>query len=204
MDTSLILQNVQKRIQLTAEEEEFLTQKLSTRILKKKEMFHREGEISNTLAFVNKGCLRSYFTDQNGFEHVLSFAIEDWWISDMYSGTFRQPGILNIEALENTEIILLGNQDRELLFEQVPKFERFFRILMEKSMINMQQRLLENVSLPAYDRFVLFIEQYPNLLGRVPQIHLAAYLGITPEFLSKIKKEWLLSSSKRKKAIQKK
>ncbi len=204
MDTSLILQNVKKRIQLTAKEEELFTQKLSKRILKKKEMFHREGEISNAVAFVNKGCLRSYFTDQNGFEHVLSFAIEDWWISDIYSATYRQPGRLNIEALEQTEIILLSNQDRELLFEQVPKFERFFRILMEKSMINMQQRLLENVSLPAYDRFVLFVERYPNLLGRVPQIHLAAYLGITPEFLSKIKKEWLLSSSKRKKAIQKK
>jgi CRP-like cAMP-binding protein len=204
VDTSLILQNVKKRIQLTAKEEELFTQKLSKRILKKKEMFHREGEISNAVAFVNKGCLRSYFTDQNGFEHVLSFAIEDWWISDIYSATYRQPGRLNIEALEQTEIILLSNQDRELLFEQVPKFERFFRILMEKSMINMQQRLLENVSLPAYDRFVLFVERYPNLLGRVPQIHLAAYLGITPEFLSKIKKEWLLSSSKRKKAIQKK
>jgi CRP-like cAMP-binding protein len=204
VDTSLILQNVRKRIQLTAKEEELFIQKLSKRILKKKEMFHREGEISNALAFVNKGCLRSYFTDQNGFEHVLSFAIEDWWTSDIYSGTYRQPGRLNIEALESTEIILLGNQDRELLFEQVPKFERFFRMLMEKSMINMHQRLLENVSLPAYDRFVLFVERYPNLLGRVPQIHLAAYLGITPEFLSKIKKEWLLSSSKSKKAIQKK
>lgn len=192
----LILQNVSRFIELTAEESEFFVSLLKHRHIRRRQYLLQEGDICKYTVFVNSGCLRSYSVDSNGFEHILQFAIEDWWIGDMYSHITQQPGFLNIDALEDSDVLLLHRDDQIRLFEQVPKFERFFRILLEKSMVMHQLRLMENISMSAAQRYELFAKRYPKIIARVPQTQIAAYLGITPEFLSKIKKELLKKSTR--------
>lgn len=185
MDPSLILNNVCKHIQLTETEKEIFTSFLHAKKLKKKEYLLRQGEICKHSAFVLSGCLRGYSIDKNGTEHVLSFAPADWWMADMYSLISQQPGVLNIEALEETEMLLLSKTNQERLYAEVPKFERFFRILAEKSLVANQQRLIDRLSLTGEERYKIFCNRYPTLINHLPQKQIAAYIGVSPEFLSR-------------------
>ncbi|MCX7743342.1 MAG: Crp/Fnr family transcriptional regulator [Flavobacteriales bacterium] len=187
----LILQNISRFIELNSGEIDFFVSLLKPHHLRRRQFLLQEGMVCNYTAFVYNGCLRSYSVDSNGFEHILQFAIEDWWIGDMYSLVTRQPGFLTIDALEESDVLLLHRDDQLRLFNEVPKFERFFRILLEKSMVMHQLRLMENISMPAAQRYQIFASRYPQIIARVPQTQIAAYLGITPEFLSKIKKDLL-------------
>src|SRR5690606_16588616 len=131
--------------------------------------------------------LKSYKVDGEGKEHILNFAVRDWWIADLYSLFSQKPAVLNIEAIEDTEVLLLSRTDHSLLYERIPKFERFFRILVENALVANQQRLIDNMSLTAEERYLRFIKRYPDIPACVPQRSMASYLGITPEFLSKIR-----------------
>lgn len=187
----LILQAVARHIELTEPEKAFFISLLEQRKLKRRQLLLREGQVCPWSAFVTSGCLRGFTLDKNGFEHVLSFAPEGWWIADMYSYISQQAGTLNIEALEETQVLLLSKNKQDVLFERVPRFERFFRILIENSLVASQQRLLNNLSLTAPERYQYFCRQYPSLVNRLPQKHIAAYLGVTPEFFSKMRHELL-------------
>jgi CRP-like cAMP-binding protein len=187
MDFSLILQSVGRHIQLSDKEAAFFTALLQERKLKKKQFLVHENEINKFTAFVNSGCLRSYSVDRNGFEHILQFAPPGWWIADIYSLISRQPGKLNIDALEDSTVLLLNRTDQEALFEKVPKFERFFRILTENSIAANHNRLLDYMGLNAQERYEIFCKRYPTLMQSLPQKQIASYLGVTPEFLSKMK-----------------
>jgi CRP-like cAMP-binding protein len=125
--------------------------------------------------------------DKEGNEHILSFALKEWWIADMYSYISQQPGTLNIEAVADSEVTILSRENQDLLYRRVPKFERFFRILVENSLVANQQRLIDNLSSTAEERYLNFIKKYPLIPSCVPQHNIASYLGITPEFLSKIR-----------------
>jgi len=138
---------------------------------------------------VLSGCLRGYTVDSNGFEHVLSFAPADWWMGDMYSLTTQKPGNLYVEALEDTEVLLLPKISQDKLFEQIPQLERYFRILAEKSLVAYQQRMVDGLSLNAAERYKRFCNRYPTLIFHLPQKQIAAYIGVTPEFFSKMRKE---------------
>jgi CRP-like cAMP-binding protein len=190
MDNALILGNVSKHIQLNKKEKEYFNSLLKEKKIKRKQFILRENEICINSIFVTKGCLRGYNIDQNGFEHILQFAPPDWWIADMYSLITHRPGNLNIEAIEDTEVLLLARKDQEKLFIEVPSFERFFRILTEKSLVANRQRILDNMSLTALQRFETFCHQYPTLIEQLPQKLIASYIGVTPEFLSKVKAEY--------------
>ena len=185
MSFQLILDNVCKHIRLSDEEKELFTSMLQTKKIKRKEYLLREGEICKHSAFVLSGCLRGYSIDKNGTEHVLSFAPADWWMADMYSLLSQQPGVLNIEALEDTEMLLLSKINQEKLYTQIPAFERFFRILAEKSLVANQQRLIDRLSLTGQERYAKFCQRYPTLINHLPQKQIAAYIGVTPEFLSR-------------------
>lgn len=185
MPTS-ILENVAKHVQLTAEEQAYFMALVKPRSLKRREMLLQIGEVSRYSTFVVKGCLRSYNLDKNGFEHVLSFAPPGWWIADMYSFISQKPGTLFIEALEPSEVLLLAKEDQERLYAEIPKFERFFRILIENSLVSNQQRLLDKLSLPAQERYVNFCKKYPSLVNCLPRKQIASYIGVTPEFFSKM------------------
>jgi CRP-like cAMP-binding protein len=187
MDSSLVLTNVAKHITLTDKERDFFISLLHYQSLKRKDFVLRQGEVCKNSSFVLSGALKGYTVDKEGNEHILSFALSEWWIADMYSYISQKPGTLNIEAVADSEITMLSRDNQDLLFSKVPKFERFFRILIENSLVANQQRLIDNLSSTAEERYLHFIKKYPLIPSCVPQHNIASYLGITPEFLSKIR-----------------
>jgi CRP-like cAMP-binding protein len=187
----LILKNVSRHITLTPEESAYFTSILKKKTLRKKQYLLQAGDTSRHECFVNKGCLRTYHVDDKGQEHIVQFAIEEWWIGDMYSFITGQPSLYHIDALEDCELLLIEKQQWEKLFEQVPKFERFFRRLLQNAFIAMQRRIAENMSLSAEERYTNFLQRYPQFEQRLPQRQIASFLGITPESLSRIRKRRL-------------
>lgn len=149
----------------------------------------REGQVSRDVAFVLSGCLRSYSVDENGFEHILQFAPVEWWITDMYSFISQQPAFLNVEAITDSRVALLSRTDQLDLFDKVPKLERYFRVLTENSLVSSRQRLIDSMSLTARQRYTKFCNTYPSIINEIPQKLIAAYIDVTPEFLSKLRGE---------------
>jgi CRP-like cAMP-binding protein len=182
-----ILENISKHISLTEEETSLFLSKTETKQFKAKTILLSAGEICKHSYFVNSGLLRSFNINDNIVEHVLSFACEGWWIGDMYSLLSQKPGNLFIEVLEDAEIVLLSRENQEELYTQIPKLERFFRILIENSLVANQERLMDNLSLTAEERFEKFCKKYPTLIQKVPQKQIASFIGVTPEFFSKMK-----------------
>ncbi|RVT98371.1 Crp/Fnr family transcriptional regulator [Mucilaginibacter limnophilus] len=186
MSFELILQSISKYIQLTPVESAHFTSLLYTRHLRRKDFLLEDGDICKNSAFTIKGCLKGYTVDQNGDAHVLNFAPPGWWIADMYSLLSQKPGTLNIEANEETEVLLLSKTNQEQLYHDIPKFERFFRIITENSLVAYQQRLMDNLSLPAEERFNNFCKRYPSLVNSMSKKDIASYIGVTPEFFSRM------------------
>lgn len=186
-----ILQNIAKHISLTAEEQHLFLSKVETKHFKSKTLLLNAGEICKHSYFVNSGMLRSFNINDNIVEHVLSFACEGWWISDLYSYISQKPGNLFIEVLEDAEVVVLSKENQELLYSEIPKLERFFRILIENSLVAHQERLMDNLSLSAEERFEKFCKKYPTLIQKIPQKQIASFIGVTPEFLSKMKSRML-------------
>ncbi len=188
MESSPILLNVRKHIDLTPAEEGYFISLLEEKNVQRKECIVKEGEACIHINFVQKGTLRAYYRDAEENENVVMFAISDWWITDMHSFSNEQPAMLNIDALEESTLQQLSKSDLDQLFQQVPKFERFFRILMQNAYVREQLRVVENLSMPAADRYNAFLNKYPQFAQRVPLKQIASYLGITPEFLSLLRK----------------
>lgn len=186
----LILDNINKIVSLTETETSLLFSKLETVAVKAKTIILQPGDISRHSYFVNQGVLRSFTISDNITEHVMHFACEGWWIGDMYSLLTQKPGNLFIEVLEDAELLLLSKENQEILYEAIPKLERFFRILTENSLVAHQERLMDNLSLTAVARFEKFCQKYPDLIHRVPQKHIASFIGVTPEFFSKLKNSY--------------
>lgn len=189
MDSGLILTNLAKHIHLEPDEQAYFLTLLQPLTLKRKQFLLHRGEVCKHASFVISGCLRGYTIDSNGFEHILSFAPSDWWIADMYSLITQQPGYLYIDALEETKVLLLSKVDLEALYSHLPQFERYFRIITEKSLVSYQQRTLDSLSLSAQERYLTFCKRYPSLINSIPQKSIASYIGVTPEFLSKMRKD---------------
>jgi CRP-like cAMP-binding protein len=189
MNFELILKNISRHIRLDEKEVDYFTSLLSSKKIRRKEFLLREGEVNTHETFINKGCLRNYTIDDKGTEHIIVFAIEDWWTSDLYSFLTQTPATFNIDALEDTEVLQISKDNLEKLFENIPKFERFFRIMFQNAFIAQQQRISSNLSLTAEERYNRFIAKYPQMEQRISQKQMAAYLGITPEFLSMLRKK---------------
>ena len=187
----LVIQNISKHISLTPDEELLFLSKIETKNYKAKTIILNAGEVCKNSYFVNSGLLRSFNINDNIAEHVLSFACEGWWIGDMYSLLSQKPGTLFIEVLEDAEVVLLSKENQEQLYQEIPKLERFFRILTENSLVANQERLMDNLSLSAEERFQKFCKRYPTLIQKVPQKQIASYIGVTPEFFSKMKTRML-------------
>jgi CRP-like cAMP-binding protein len=186
-----ILANVSKHITLTADEQHFWRGLLRSKHVSKAEYLLEMGDISLYQHFVVSGCLRVYHVSEDGKEHILQFAPEDWWTGNMSSMLKNQPSQLIIEAMEDTVVLQIDKASQELLFERIPKFERFFRILITNAFMAQQRRTLSNLSKTAEERYAEFRRLYPGLDGRVAQKHIASYLGMTPEFLSTVRKRVL-------------
>ena len=178
---------VAKYIQLTEEEKAFFHSLLRHRKVPKKTFLLQEGEVCDFEAFILKGLIRTYYLDKEGVETILLFAVEDWWASDITSFSERKPSNLFIETLEECELLTINYVDKSRLFEKVPAFERMFRLLVQRSLSVLQQRFYSSISETAEERYKQFLEKYPLVAQRVPQHQIARYIGVSPEFLSKVR-----------------
>jgi len=148
-----------------------------------------EGDVCTHIGFVNSGCLREYTIDNKGTEHIVQFAIEDWWVSDLHSYLSGKPAEYNVDALQDSEVLLLEKSARDEMLDKCPKMERFFRLLVEANHVATHQRIADSLSASAEERYLKFIKTYPKLFETVPQNQIASYLGITPQSLSRIRKD---------------
>ncbi|MBK6951074.1 MAG: Crp/Fnr family transcriptional regulator [Crocinitomicaceae bacterium] len=179
--------NVNRSVTFSQEELDIFHSLLEHRSVPKKTFLLQEGEVCNFEAYVIKGCVRTYYIDENGFEVILQFGIEDWWLGDAASFNEQTPTKLFIETIEDSELFIFTPHSKEELLFRVPKFERVFRLLIQRNLAATQSRLFHTFSKPAQERYLEFIEKYPTIPQRVPQHYIASYLGISPEFLSKIR-----------------
>lgn len=187
--TNLLQQNLARHAALTPEEIEQFHHLFEPQFLKKKAFFLREGAVCEHEAFVTKGLFRVYHLDQHGVEQVLYFAMEDWWITDIDSFTNQRPSQLFIEALEDSELLVISKENKALAYQRIPSLNKLYRVMTEKTHVALQRRMLASLSKTADQRYLDFIEKYPRLAQRLPNIQVAAYLGISHEFLSKIRKK---------------
>ncbi|SMG17220.1 Crp/Fnr family transcriptional regulator [Arenibacter troitsensis] len=185
----LLKQNILKHIALSNKEIDSFCNLFNENKVMKKQFLLREGDICKFEGFVTKGLFRIYHIDQNGFEQVLYFAQENWWITDMDSFTNEKPSHLYIQALEDSVVLLISKKDKEFAYNNIPKIEKLFRIMTQKTHISLQRRMIDNLSKTADQRYIDFIEKYPNLFQRLTNLQIAAYLGISHEFLSKIRRK---------------
>ncbi|RXK83730.1 Crp/Fnr family transcriptional regulator [Filimonas effusa] len=180
-------QFVAKHIALTEEETSFFHSLLKFRKVKKKSFLLQEGEVCDFEAFIVKGCTRTYYIDKEGYETILLFGVEGWWVSDIGSFSEQKPSMQFIETVEDCELLVIDYRSKSLLFEKIPAFERVFRLLVQRSLSVLQQRFYASVSQTAEERYRDFIERYPAVVQRIPQHQIARYIGVSPEFLSKVK-----------------
>jgi CRP-like cAMP-binding protein len=183
-----ILANFALHINLNAVETELLKSKLQFKVFKKNDELLSAGENCRNIYFVNQGCLRVFNRDKEGEEHNILFTPENWWATDITSFSEQVPSFYNISALETTEVFYLSYPVLEQLYIDIPKLERFFRILTQNGFSLHQRRINSNLSKTAQERYIAFQKQYPHLEQRIAQKHIASYLGITPVFLSMIRK----------------
>lgn len=183
-----ILKNVSRFIQLTPQETEYFVSCLKHKKIRKRQYLVQEGDIALYEYFVNSGCLRMFYVDSKGMEHNVQFSIEDWWTGDMYSFLTNTPAKYNIVAIEDSELSCIERSVQEDLYIKIPKFEKFFRHLLQNAFITLQERILSGMSETAEERYLHFRKKYPSMDKRIPLNQIASYLGITPESLSRIRR----------------
>lgn len=185
VDQALAL--LRKHLLLSASECTVLLDRLRPFQLARKSVLIQPGQLARDVAFITDGCLQAYSIDEQGTAHILQFAPAEWWITDMHSFISKQPAHLRVDALLPTTGVLLSREDQLDLFDRIPNLERHFRILTENALVGSRQRILDGMSLSARARYDKFCKTYPSLVHAIPQKRIAEYLGITPEFLSKIR-----------------
>jgi len=185
---------VTKAVGVNEEEKDLFNALLQFKKIPKKTFLLSEGEVCNFECFINKGCIRTYYIDENGNEVTLQFAIEGWWVSDIASFHERKPSKMFIETLEDCEVLTLSPDSKDTLLKKAPKFERMFRLLVQRNLSRLQERLFQTIATTATEKYLDFLERYPTIPQRVAQHYIASYLGFSPEFLSKVRTR--LSKSK--------
>ncbi|WP_299684388.1 Crp/Fnr family transcriptional regulator [uncultured Dokdonia sp.] len=189
MNQQPLLAYIKKYIDLTAEEETIVLSKIIDRRYLKNQYIIQQGDICKTINFIIAGCTKMFYVDEEGQEHIIMFSVEDWWSSDLGSFITQTPADFNIQCLENTQLIQFTFDKLEGLYKEVPKLERLFRKITERAFVASQKRVVRNFSLSAKEQYLTFKNTYPKIEQRVPQYMIASYLGITKEFLSKIKSQ---------------
>lgn len=185
----VLFKAINEKVNLTEQEQEICSGFFISKKLRKKQYLLHQEEVCKYTAFVQKGVLRSFMIDDKGNEHIIQFAFEGWWINDMYSFLTSEPSTYNIDVLEEAEVLLLTKSANEALLETLPKMERYFRILSQNALIAMQKRVLGSLSNTAEEKYIKLLSTYPDILQSVPQHMIASYLGVTPETLSRVRKQ---------------
>jgi CRP-like cAMP-binding protein len=180
--------HVLEKVVLTDEEKETIKTFFIFKKLRKRQYLLQEGEVCKYMSFVEKGLLRSYNVDEKGEEHMIQFAWEGWWISDTYSFVSGEKAAFNIDAIEVTELLMITAVDFEEMTLQVPKMERYFRILFQNNIVTKERRLMSSITHTAEEKYIELADSNPEIIVRIPQNLIASYLGLAPETLSRIKK----------------
>jgi CRP-like cAMP-binding protein len=183
------LDSVLRAVPLTPGEIQYFNGLLKERHLEKREFVLRSGNICAYETYVTKGCLRIYYNDDKGVEHVVKFAVEDWWALDLQSFEMQTPAFYSIQALEDTTTFQISKADHDRLYEAIPKFEKFARLRYQNSYMLLQERMTQHLFSTAEERYTHFTNKYPGLELRISQKDIASYLGITPEFLSMLRRK---------------
>jgi CRP-like cAMP-binding protein len=177
-----------KSITITEADKTILKQHVIVKKIRKRQYLLQEGDVCKQVAFVSKGMLRSYTTDDKGNERIIQFAPEGWFISDLYSMITGEPSTQNIDAIEDSELVLINTASQEKLQELIPEYIKFNYLQMRGAYIALQKRLADMFALSAEEKYVKLLNTYPDIVQRVPQHMIASYMGLTPETLSRIRK----------------
>jgi CRP-like cAMP-binding protein len=189
MNHSPLITYIGKYIPLAVEEETLLISKIIIRKYLKDQYISQQGDTCKSVNFIIAGCTKTFYMDLEGQEHIVMFSIEDWWTSDLGSFITQTPADFNVQCIESTELIQFTYDNLEELYKEIPKLERLFRKIVERAFAASQKRIIRNFSLTAKERYQFFKKSHPEIDQRVPQYMIASYLGITKEFLSKIKSQ---------------
>ena len=194
MELSLVSQNIHKIIELNASEQHTFKSLVEVISVNRNEILLREGQRCSYEYFVLKGCLRSFYIDAENHEHTTLFATEGWWTGNLKSFVRNTPSEFYVQALENTMVMRIPKKHMEALYAKIPKLERYFRILLQNRLLATQDRVSKHLSASASTRYLQFVHKYPNLEQRVASKHIASYLGMTPTYLSRLRKKRLLGN----------
>jgi len=187
MNTDLLKAHILQTIDIDEKQTEDFCRLFIPGKVSKKEMILKEGEVSGFEAFVTKGLFKIYHTDQDAVEHILYFAMDGWWLADIDSFTHQHPSLLNMEAIEQSDILMIRKEEKEYAYTHIPGIEKLFRVMTQRSHVALQRRMIENLSVHSDQRYLNFINKYPLLAQRLTNVHIAAYLGISHEFVSRIR-----------------
>jgi CRP-like cAMP-binding protein len=182
-----LIANIRRYVDFSDTDAEKIISISNQRIIKRKEKIDEPGKTSNYRRYVVSGAFRSFFIDEEGKEHTVQIAVDDWFVSDFYSYVTRNPATLYVEALEDSTILQMHYDDIEPLCNELHSLSEYFRKSTERAFAFSRNRALSNISKSAEDRYTEFLNRYPNIIDRVPQYIVASYLGMSPEFLSKIR-----------------
>lgn len=188
MEYQNLYKNIIRHVELTEQEWTFIASKVSPRNFKRGEYLNIPGEINKYTNLIIKGSVRVFYIDHNGYEHNVQLGLTDWWTGDFASYISQQPGLFYVEAMEATEVLSFSYENLQIVFKEAPIMERFFRLLTQKAYSSFQMRVISNLSDDAEERYIAFRNKYPDMEQKIAQKHIASYLGISAEFLSKIKK----------------
>ncbi|MDH3268462.1 MAG: Crp/Fnr family transcriptional regulator [Ignavibacteria bacterium] len=188
MNVELLITYFDNHLTLNDEEKHAVRNNFFEKRVNRRQFILQQGDVCKLNTFVIEGCFRMYMVDDNGKEHNLQFAIENWWIGDIASFHSEEPSRLNIEAIENSIILQIKKEDQLRLFVDYPKFNRIFRVFTENALISYQRRVLQNISSTAEERYIDFVNRYPDFFNRISNVQIASFIGVTPEFLSKVRK----------------
>lgn len=184
----LFFSKFNEKVSLTPEEEVMMKNHLIPKKLRKKQYLLQEGDVCKSIAFISAGVLKAYSVDDAGNEHIIQFGLEGWIISDLYSFLTGEPATYNIDAIEDTELILISKSAHEELLQKLPKYESFTRLNITGAYLAMQKRLTSIISSSLEERYANFTALYPDIVQRVPQHMIASYMGLSAETLSRVRK----------------
>ncbi|MEM6524803.1 MAG: Crp/Fnr family transcriptional regulator [Bacteroidota bacterium] len=189
MEIEALANYISRYVDLTRDDVTLISEQVKIHNYLKGQFIVQHGDVCRYESFIVSGCTKTFFIDSEGNEHVVMFAIENWWAADLGSFIAREPADYNVQCLEPTTTVQFTYDSLVYLYQHIPQMERFFRIITQKAFVASQKRIVRNLSLPAKDRYLIFREDYPDIEQRVPQYLIASYLGITKQFLSKIRAE---------------
>lgn len=189
MEFESLLNHINKKVSLTAEEEKIVISRTTLRTYLKGQYIVQCDDILRFQNFIISGKVNTFYLDETGDTHIVAFGIKDWWVGDICSFTNRTPAEFSSQCIAKTTLAQINYDDMQKLYSEVPKLERYFRLILEAAYANMSKRIIRNHSMSAKNRYLLFIESYPEIAQSVPQYMIASYLGITKEFLSTIRNQ---------------